>query len=67
MKVYDLNADKYDSWFDKNKAAFLSEIAALKKFVPKKGEGLEVGTGTGRFAQALGIRTGVDISAPMMV
>ena len=66
MKVYDLNADKYDSWFDKNKAAFLSETAAIKKFIPKKGEGLEVGTGTGRFAAKLGIRTGVDISAPMM-
>lgn len=66
MKVYDLNAGKYDSWFDKNKAAFLSEVSAIKKFIPKKGEGLEVGTGTGRFAALLGIRTGVDISAPMM-
>lgn len=66
MKVYDVNAAEYDSWFDKNKAVFLSEIAAIKKFIPEKGEGVEIGTGTGRFAAELGIKTGVDISVPMM-
>ena len=60
--AFDQLADRYDSWFDRHQAAFLSEIAAYKKVVPTSGEGLEVGVGSGRFAAALGIKTGVEPS-----
>ena len=60
--AFDQLADRYDSWFDRHQAAFLSEIAAYKKVVPTSGKGLEVGVGSGRFAAALGIKTGVEPS-----
>ncbi len=57
---------RYDSWFDRYKNAYLSELYAYKKLIPEKGIGLEIGVGTGRFASKLGIEIGVDISVPMM-
>jgi len=57
---------KYDAWYERNKFAYLSEIRALRKVVPKKGEGLEIGVGTGRFASRLGIKYGVDPSENML-
>ncbi|MBN2830885.1 MAG: methyltransferase domain-containing protein [Candidatus Omnitrophica bacterium] len=57
---------KYDAWYENNRFAYLSEVEALKKVVPKKGKGLEVGVGTGRFASLLGIKDGVDPSTQMI-
>ena len=57
---------QYDLWYDRHKFAYLSELAALKKLLPKTGEGLEIGVGTGRFASALGIGSGVDPSEKML-
>ena len=59
---FDQLADRYDSWFDRHAAVFQSELEALKKVVPKNGKGLEVGVGSGRFAEALGIKTGIEPS-----
>jgi len=64
--VFDKYYKKYDAWYEKNKFAYLSEIRALRKVVPKKGEGLEIGVGTGRFASRLGIKYGVDPSENML-
>ena len=64
--IFDKYYKKYDAWYDKNKFAYLSELKAIRKVLPKKGKGLEVGVGTGRFAQALGIRLGVDPSKNMI-
>ncbi|MFC1658803.1 class I SAM-dependent methyltransferase [Candidatus Omnitrophota bacterium] len=58
---------KYDAWYDQNRFAFLSELAAIKKALPKNGKGLEIGVGTGRFAAALGITTGIDPSKNMVM
>lgn len=62
---FDLIAKEYDQWFDDNKNTFLSELAAVKYFLPKQGKGLEIGVGTGRFAMELGIKYGIEPSAPM--
>jgi ubiquinone/menaquinone biosynthesis C-methylase UbiE len=64
--IFDKYYKKYDAWYDRHKFAYLSEIGALKKVVPKKGEGLEIGVGTGRFASRLGIKYGVDPSENML-
>jgi len=64
--IFDKYYKKYDTWYDKNKFAYLSELAALKKVLPKRGKSLEIGVGTGRFAQALGITTGIDPSKNMI-
>ena len=53
---------EYDQWYERNKFAYLSEIEALKKVIPEQGKGLEIGVGTGRFAQSLGISVGLDPS-----
>ena len=59
-------AQEYDQWFDRHQAVFQSELEALKKVVPSKGLGLEVGVGTGRFAAAFGIKFGIDPSQAML-
>lgn len=64
--VFDKQYKKYDAWYDRRKFAFLSETAALKKVLPKKGKGLEIGVGTGRFAAELGIENGIDPSLKML-
>ena len=65
MSVFDKNYKRYDSWYEKNKYIYLSELEAIKKVVPKSGKGLEIGVGTGRFAEPLGIKNGVEPSKNM--
>ncbi len=64
--IFDHYCKKYDAWYEKNKFAYLSELEAIKQVLPKKGKGLEIGVGTGRFAQALGIKFGIDPSIGML-
>ncbi len=64
--VFDNHFLEYDEWYDKNKFAYFSEITAINKAIPKKGKGLEVGVGTGRFASLLGIKDGLDPSSSML-
>lgn len=66
MNVFDRYYKKYDEWYDKNRFAYLSEIEAVKKVLPRQGKGLEIGVGTGRFAAPLGIAIGVDPSRNMI-
>ncbi len=66
MNIFDKYYRKYDAWYDKNKFAYLSELEALKKVIPKKGKGLEIGVGTGRFAGPLKIAVGIDPSEKML-
>lgn len=63
---FDQLAERYNSWFDRHPAAFQLELDALKKVIPQSGKGLEIGIGSGRFAQALGIKTGIDPSEKLL-
>ncbi len=65
---FDRLADSYDAWYDtKGKLAFAVELAALRPLLPDCPKPwLEVGVGTGRFAQALSIPLGVDPSAALL-
>jgi SAM-dependent methyltransferase len=58
-------AEEYDEGFERNRAAYLSEVEALRRVTPRSGKGLEIGAGTGRFAQPLGVSVGVDPSVSM--
>ncbi len=60
MNVFNRYYKKYDTWYDKHKFAYLSELAALRKVLPGEGKGLEIGVGTGRFSAPLGISVGID-------
>jgi ubiquinone/menaquinone biosynthesis C-methylase UbiE len=56
---------EYENWFGKNKLAYRSELAAIKKLIPDHIRGIEIGIGSGRFAAPLGIKIGIDPSAKM--
>ena len=63
--VFDESALDYDHWFERHKATFRSELLALEQAVPTDALGIEIGVGTGRFAQPLGIVHGVEPSENM--
>ena len=62
---FDKYANAYDAWFDKNPFAYTSELQAVAGMLPKRGLGIEIGVGTGRFAVPLGIKAGVEPSKAM--
>ncbi|MGB2629860.1 MAG: class I SAM-dependent methyltransferase [Candidatus Omnitrophota bacterium] len=64
--IFDKYYKKYDAWYDKNRFAYLSEVEAMRKNLPKTGKGLEIGVGTGRFAASLGIKYGIDPAKNML-
>jgi SAM-dependent methyltransferase len=61
---FDNLAKEYDAWFDKEGSlVYFIEVQAFKSLLPTLPKPwLEIGVGSGRFAQALGIGTGVDPS-----
>ena len=65
---FDTLASEYDTWFEEEgKPVFEIEVKAFQEvlaLLPKPW--LEVGVGSGRFAQALGIETGIDPSAKLL-
>jgi len=64
--IFDKYYKEYDAWYDRNVFAYLSELKAVKKVMPQKNKGLEIGVGTGRFAAPLGIKYGIDPSKNMV-
>jgi len=65
---FDILASAYDAWFEEEgKLIFDIEVRAFQEVLhtlPKPW--LEVGVGSGRFAQALGIKTGIDPSVKLL-
>ncbi len=58
------NVERYEAWFLDNPFAYVSELHAIRELLPK-GNGVEIGVGTGRFAAPLGIKKGIEPSRPM--
>jgi hypothetical protein len=52
---FDTLASEYEAWFVENKILFQSELLALKQVVPVDKKGVEIGIGSGIFAEQLGI------------
>lgn len=65
---FDILASQYDAWFDEEgELIFDIEVEAFQKLLPLLPKPwLEVGVGSGRFAQALGIETGIDPSVKLL-
>lgn len=65
---FDSLASDYDNWFEREgKSVFTIETEAFREILPLLSEPwLEVGVGSGRFAQALGIGIGVDPSLRLL-
>ena len=62
---FDMLANDYDAWFEKNRDLYQAELEAVRSLIPVSGSGVEIGVGTGRFAAPLGIPIGVE-PAPRM-
>ena len=62
---YEILADEYEAWFSENHHLFMSEVEAISRLLPEFRKGIEVGVGTGLFAQKLGIKEGVEPSSAM--
>jgi len=63
--AFDENAKAYDDWFEGHKSFYESELAAIRTLIPTTGNGIEIGVGTGRFAEPLGIKVGIEPSSAM--
>ena len=62
---FDHFSNEYDDWFTDNKYVFQSELKAIKKVLPKGKNGIEIGVGSGIFAEPLGIKEGIEPSKAM--
>ena len=62
---FDKGALAYDDWFNRHAVLFQNEQKAILQALPKKGLGVEIGSGTGRFTKALNISIGVEPAAGM--
>jgi SAM-dependent methyltransferase len=59
-------AEQYDAWFEANEPLFESEVRAIETVLPEEYEkAVEIGCGSGLFADRLGITRGVEPSTPM--
>jgi len=68
IRAFDSLAWAYDSWFEQEgRLIFALEVEALKQVLPLLPKPwIEIGIGTGRFAQALGIDIGLDPSSRLL-
>ncbi len=67
ISAFNQYAKEYDKWFERNPFAYKSELLAIKRFFPRRGKGLEIGVGTGKFAVPLGIKVGIEPAKAMAV
>lgn len=65
IEAFEKNFPAYEEWFTDNHFAYLSELEAIKQQIPKNKEGVEIGIGSGIFAEPLGINKGIDPSPTM--
>jgi len=65
-QAFDRYFEQYEYWFVKNKYVYLSELEAVRHFLPPTGVGVEIGIGSGQFAAPLGIGLGIDPAKNML-
>jgi len=64
-KIFEGEAGSYDRWYDKNEEIFEKEVECIKSLIEGKNKA-EIGVGTGRFAEKLGVDVGIDASLDML-
>ncbi len=60
ISPFEKYADQYEEWFKKNRWVYEAELRAVKAMLPAGGRSVEIGVGTGRFAEPLAIKIGVE-------
>lgn len=66
--AFDENVAQYEQWYEDHPEVYQSEILALQEQfleLPQNIRGIEVGLGTGRFSEPLGIKEGIEPSKEM--
>ena len=66
--IFNSHVEEYEAWYEKHNDAYLSEVDAIKEQflkLPENLQGIEVGLGTGRFAEPLGIKEGIEPAMEM--
>jgi SAM-dependent methyltransferase len=68
VEIFDQYAKNYDQWYERpfGSSAFGLEVACIRRVIGSFSLSLEVGVGSGRFAQALGISYGLDPSIELL-
>ena len=64
-EAFDNFSRQYDEWFEKNRELYQLELKAVRALLPESGAGLEIGTGSGKFARPSGINFGIEPSETM--
>ena len=65
---FETRAGEYDAWFDANRTTFRNELDAVRSILPEGSDRrrwVEIGVGSGRFAEALCIPLGVEPAGGM--
>ena len=62
---FDNHLEEYERWFVDNHYVFQSELNAVRKAIPIGKKGVEIGVGSGIFAEPLGIAEGIEPSKAM--
>ena len=62
---FDHYVREYEQWFADHTQVYQAEIRAVQALLPPDGRGVEIGVGSGRFAEPLGIPVGVEPSRQM--
>lgn len=64
---FDIHVSEYEAWYKEYPFVFESEVEALRQMLPEGNAltGIEVGLGTGKFSEALGIKEGIEPSPNM--
>lgn len=66
IHVFDQHVPDYENWFETFRHVYKAELRAVRSLMPETaGPALEVGVGTGRFAEPLGIAVGLEPSPRM--
>ena len=64
-KPFDEHLNEYEEWFVQNSFVYSSELKAIKDISVVPENAVEVGIGSGLFAEPLGIKTGIEPSEAM--
>ncbi|WP_256664189.1 class I SAM-dependent methyltransferase [Methanospirillum purgamenti] len=63
LTVFEEYAEEYDQWFSYNREIYLDELRRIRQAIGDiPSPALEIGVGSGRFAEPLGIRFGIEPS-----
>lgn len=64
-KPFDECLNEYEAWFVENRAVYYSELQAIRLISKIPDNAVEIGVGSGLFAEPLGIKTGIEPSEAM--